>query len=121
MLTLHCLLFLYIATVCTAQDCEVRPEAKVFVKGEPLTVDETLFSKHYVSYPPNDTIEHKADDLSYYILNKEKKVLYIPNFLNETVAEEIKTFCIEGERFTQSHIRGTGDGTSVEKNDLRTR
>lgn len=121
MLSLFYLLVLHIVGACLAQDCEVRPEAKAFVKGELVVVDESRFEQHFVSYPPNHKIKHKIGDLSYYILNKEKNFLYVPDFLNETVAEEIKTFCIEGNRFTQSPIRGSGDGTSVEKNDLRTR
>jgi hypothetical protein len=105
----YSLLLLLIVSTCTAQDCQVRPEPKAFIDGKPSTIDEKNFNYE------------RSGGLSYYTLNKEKHVLYIPNFLNETASEEIKTFCVEGERFTQSRIRGHGDGSTVEKNDLRTR
>lgn len=104
---------------CVAQS---RPEPQAFIKGDSVTIDESNFPKHYARFPPNDKIQHKDDALSYYVLNEEKKVLYVPNFVNETVAHEIQLFCIEGQRFTQSPIRGTtSDASSVEKHDHRTR
>jgi len=104
-----------------------RPEPKAYLKGEAFSIDETNFPKHSTSYPPSSTAANEAlsttdDNVSYYILNQEKNVLYIPNFLNDTSTQEIKTFCIDGGRFTRSRIGGYGDGSStkVEKHDLRT-
>jgi hypothetical protein len=48
-------------------------------------------------------------------------VLYVPNFLNESLAEELKLFCISGDRFIRSSIGGYGDGSPVQKHHLRTR
>lgn len=103
----------------TAQN---RPDPEAFINGKSVMIEESNFPKHYARFPPNDKIQHKSDVLSYYVLNEEKKVLYVPNFVNETVAHDIQLFCIEGKRFTQSPIRGTtDDGSSVEKHDYRTR
>mmetsp|Transcript_6313 Transcript_6313/g.9715 ORF Transcript_6313/g.9715 Transcript_6313/m.9715 type:complete len:308 (+) Transcript_6313:33-956(+) len=118
----HVFLLVTTATTIPAQHCQVKPEPKVILKGEELTVNENQFSKHYSTYPPS--LQKKSNgvhlDLEYYVLNKEKNILYVPNFSNASIAEEIKTFCVEGQRFTESRIRGSGDASGVEKNDLRT-
>lgn len=107
------------AQECESQpdECKVKPEPRVLVDGELSIVEEPRFEKHYSYYPPRE----KYDDQPYYILNDDKPVLYVPSFLNQSMAEELKTFCISGERFVESSIRGYGDGSKVEKHDLRTR
>jgi hypothetical protein len=107
---------LFLATKCKAAECAVKPEARVLVNGEVVVVEEPRFPKHYSYYPPKE----QDDDQPYYILN-DKPLLYVPSFLNQSIAEELKTFCLSGERFVQSHIRGNGDASNVEKHEIRTR
>ena len=104
-----------LAQECKAQseECTVSPEAQVLVDDQLLVVQESRFPKHFSYYPPKD----RDDDQAYYILN-EKPVLYVPNFLNNSVAEELKAFCTG--RFVDSRIRGH-DTSNVEKNEIRTR
>lgn len=118
----HVFLLVITAPTILAQDCQVKIEPKVILKGEELTVNENQFSKQYSTYPPPSQKKSNGVhlDLEYYVLNKEKNILYVPTFLNASIAEEIKTFCVEGKRFTESRIRGSGDASGVEKNDLRT-
>ena len=101
------------ATTILAQDCQVKLEPKILYNGEELTLNDKQFTRQATS---KGGIHH----LDYYVLNKEKSVLYVPNFLNTSIAEEIKNICVEGQRFTQSRIRGSGDASNVEKNALRT-
>merc|ERR1712232_375152 len=96
--------------VCSTRkecDANVGPDRpRALVNGQFVTVDESRFSKHYKSFPPSEEIDTKSngDDimLHYFVLNKEKPVLYVPNFLNHSVAEELKEFCISGGRFVRS-------------------
>jgi hypothetical protein len=99
--------------------CEASTSVPRALLGrEMVAIDENRFPKHYGSYPPKNDTE---GELSYYILNSDKSVLYIPNFLNQSTANEMKEFCIAGQRFVRSPIRGTSNqATNVQQNEVRT-
>jgi hypothetical protein len=125
-LMLFCLLCF--AAAQAEEECQVigRPDPKVLVNDQEvlLVVGETTarFPKHYGTYPPSGKKERNGDDDHYYILNEEKPVLYVPNFLNQSIAQELQMLCTSQGRFVHSPIRGHGDGTVVEKDtELRTR
>ena len=101
-------------------ECENRPQPTVYVKGKSMTINEENFA-HYVGIYPPEPKGSPSEGLDYFVLNREKSVLYVSNFLNTTAAEELKQFCISGQRFTRSPIRGHGDDPSVSKSEHRTR
>jgi 2OG-Fe(II) oxygenase superfamily len=92
--------------------------------GEQMVViDESRFSKHHGVYPPKDIPSDDSNGgLFYFILNADKPVLYVPDFLNTTVMDELKDFCISGQRFVRSPIRGTSnqDQKTVQEHQVRT-
>jgi hypothetical protein len=99
--------------------------ARVVMGDEVVTIDESHFPKHNRTYPPTDATENEDDDLSYFVLNAEKSVLYIPDFMNNSVIEELKEFCISGQRFARSPIRGIATiqdsaSSSVQEHHVRT-
>lgn len=105
----------------SAEECE-RPEgATVLVEGQKVLISESNFPLTHSVHPPTSNRGHGDDSLDYFVLNKEKKVFYVKNFLNTSIAEELKDFCISGQRFKRSPIRGFGKDPSVTKNEVRTR
>lgn len=91
-------------------ECNARSEAaQVISKGKRVLVEG-----------PESPFEKKtwSDDEIYYILDKSKSVYYVPNFLNATIAEELKSFC--KDRFVNSPIRGTDGGNVAQDSNLRT-
>lgn len=110
------------ATSLLQNECENRPEPAVQLHDEVLVVNEQNFRKYSAIYPPSSQEDqYAASGPDYFILNKEKSVLYVSNFLNETAAKELKDICISSQRFTRSPIRGHGDDPSVSESDIRTR
>ncbi|KAL3918897.1 MAG: hypothetical protein SGILL_004024 [Bacillariaceae sp.] len=110
------------AAVIEEQACDASVP-RALLQGELITIDETRFAQHAGKYPPSDNKDatEAGDDMSYFVLNAEKSVLYVPNFLNETVADDLKEFCISGQRFVRSPIRGTGNQAAmVQENQVRT-
>jgi hypothetical protein len=108
-------------------------QPQVYIGNERVIIDETRFPKHVGTYPPNSNGDNGDDDdddipsAEYFILNSEKPVLYVTNFLNQSVGEELKDFCITGNRFFRSNIRGNGQvdkendkTSSVLQNEIRT-
>lgn len=97
---------------------------RALLGGQMVSIEESRFPMHYGSYPlQKKSTANNEDALSYYILNAEKSVLYVPNFLNETAVEEIKDFCISGQRFARSPIRGmtnSDQNNKVQEHQLRT-
>lgn len=100
--------------------CDATGGPRAVINGQLVAIDETRFTKHIGSYPPDTNGNRQAaaptttaaDDegtstppFSYYILNADKPVLYVTNFLNQSVVDELKTICIEGNRFVRSPIR----------------
>ena len=142
-LFLHgCVVFLLFATSSAAQECStnkdetqecmVRPDPKVIINDQEIIIEEPRFKMYRGNYPPplhdgKENTETKNEEennsFAYFILNNEKPILYVSNFLNGTTSEELKQFCIAGGRFTRSPIRGHGDGSShsVSRNEIRTR
>ncbi|KAG7355104.1 2-oxyglutarate/Fe(II) oxygenase [Nitzschia inconspicua] len=109
-----------VASVSASCDAKLP---KVLLGDQMVVVDESRFPKHYGSYPPKGSdMNDDSESLSYYVLNAEKSVLYVPNFMNQTVIEEMKEFCISGERFVRSPIRGTTSNPemSVQEHQVRT-
>lgn len=108
---------------CTAEElydgkCG-RQAARVLLNGEPFLVEEPKFKKGHSSYPPSSSAEEGPH---YYILNEEKPILYLPNFLDQPTAEELIDFCVSQERFSLSHVGGySTEGGTVEKKEVRTR
>jgi hypothetical protein len=110
------------ATQLNENECENRPEPAVQLHGERLVVNEQNFPRYNSVYPPSvEETQDGSSDPQYFILNKEKSVLYVSNFLNETAANELKDMCIRSDRFTRSPIRGHGNDPSVSQSDFRTR
>jgi hypothetical protein len=125
---------------CANDQVVNRSEAQVILNGETILIEgpESPFRKHYDTYPPLLSSARTLDSqdggasLAYYILQEEKPVLYVPNFLNASITEELKGFCITDGRFQRSPIRGkTGKNTetldnhptgkTVEQHETRTR
>jgi hypothetical protein len=129
---------------------ENRPKAQVILNGKTILIEspESPFNKRYDTYPPppssllsslsslesTETQDNQEGArLAYYILQEEKPVLYVPNFLNASITEELKGFCITDGRFQRSPIRGTtgkdteqreedhATGKTVEQHETRTR
>lgn len=124
--------------VCSAEDNE-GTSPQVMVAGRRIVLDDgsKRFPKHSGSYPRRDDESEKRgnihDEVEYYILNSEKPVLYVSNFLNHSVASSLIALCVDGGRFVRSPIRGTtnsatGDGlydqdptrTRVQQHEIRT-
>jgi hypothetical protein len=78
-----------------------RRQALVISHGNELAVEE-----------PDFPFEKKTwgDGEAYYVLQDTKPVLYVPNFLNTSTAQELQSFCMD--RFVRSPIRGNFDGDS---------
>lgn len=122
---------------CSAQECEAAlPQVIMGGKRVAIEKESTRFPKHYGSFPPRRNEANNRGDngseLEYFVLNSDKPFLYVKNFLNHSIANDLKALCVEGGRFVRSSIRGTssvdGDGqhhqdptkTSVQKHDIRT-
>lgn len=109
-----------------AESSTDRPLPQVIINGQVVEINEDNFVKHYGSYPPTPPKQHNGNqdeehheqrrttladesgdngDAVYYVLNDEKPVLYIPNFLNETIIDVLIKLCIEGNRFVRSPVR----------------
>jgi len=99
--------------------CESRPLPSVRVGGEIKLVNEDNFVSHQDSYPPEGTVNENS--LNYFILNQGKSVLYVSDFLNRTTSNELKDFCVSGDRFIRSPIRGYGNKPGVTESSARTR
>jgi hypothetical protein len=112
--------FMNSCLLCSAQECDnaavMLPQ--VIVSGELVVIGEgsARFPKHSGSYPPgahDDVADESVDSLEYYILNSDKPVLYVRNFLNHSVAEDLKAFCLEGQRFVRSSIGGKSSSSGT--------
>lgn len=110
---------------CTAEElydgkCG-RQAARVLLNGETFLVEEeSKFKKGDSTYPPSSSAGEGGPH--YYILNEEKPILYLPNFLDQSTAEELIDFCVSQERFSLSHVGGySTEGGTVEKKEVRTR
>lgn len=97
--------------VSGATTCESRPEPSVLIGGIRKIVSSEEFEKG------------QMDNLGfeYYLMNNDKPILYVPDFLNETAANELKDFCIAAERFTRSPIGGRDTESGTIHSSLRTR
>jgi hypothetical protein len=94
------------------KECDAaRPEAMVISNGQEMLVEAAD------SNFPKRAWGHPKDNQVYYVLNEEKRVYYVPNFLNKTTSEELQSFC--NGRFVKSPIRGNSDDVT-ELNDIRT-
>lgn len=94
------------------KECDARPAAVVISKGK-----EVLVEGADASFPRKTW--GRNNDQVYYELNQGKSVYYVPNFLNATTSEDLKSFC--NGRFVASPIRGKQDGGSVANDaDIRT-
>lgn len=125
-LLLKILLVILATSSSTAQQagvCENRPEPAALINGKFVKINEENFSKYYGAFPPGRAHEQVTGphDNGYFVLNKEKPVLYVSEFLNETTISELKEFCISSQRFTRSPVRGHGNDPSVAQSDIRTR
>ena len=100
-------------------ECQNRLEPAVQIRGRTVTINEENFRKRNNVYLDDES--GQALDFEYYILNEEKPVLYVTDFLNETTANELQDFCLSNQRFTRSPIRGNGNDPSVAESDIRTR
>lgn len=86
-----------------------------------MPIDESRFSKHHGVFPPQEINADEEDGPYYFVLNASKSVLYVTSFLNRSIADEIKNFCISGQRFARSTIRGSmGAEDMVQEHELRT-
>jgi prolyl 4-hydroxylase len=121
LLLIHSFISTNVSLFCLAKLEEGQcQQPQVYIGNELVIMDESRFSKHFGSYPPtknkNDDGDGNDDNTQYFILNSEKPVLYVKNFLNQSVANELKEFCISGGRFVRSHVRGySGDVSHDEK------
>jgi hypothetical protein len=122
----YCIFFLSISlqfTYAAESSCQ-STLPRVLLGDEVVIVDESRFPMHQGTYPPNGNADNTVDDLTYFILNDDKPVLYVPNFMNHSVIEELKEFCISSQRFARSPIRGTStiqvSASSVQEHHGRT-
>ena len=84
---------------CTnAEICESEKQAECMLNGERTLIEYPTFEKREV-HPSRH----------YFVLNDQKQVIYIPNFLNETEIVELKGFCIDQKRFVPSPQRSDNE------------
>ena len=105
--------------ITDTETCENRPPATVRVGGMIKLINDDNFKRYQGSYPPG--VELDDNGVRFYVLDAAKSILYVPDFLNETTCTELKDFCVDGERFTRSPIRGYGINPGVTESDARTR
>mmetsp|Transcript_13333 Transcript_13333/g.19611 ORF Transcript_13333/g.19611 Transcript_13333/m.19611 type:complete len:339 (+) Transcript_13333:219-1235(+) len=95
------------SSIADEPECEVfQGGGRVLIKDKMVMVEESNFPKHFSYYPLKK--KERDDDQSYYILQEEKPVLYLPHFLNQSMAQELKDICNSQNRFVPSRIRGRG-------------
>ena len=87
---------------------------QVILNGQRTVVNESNFARHFdAAYPPTNgdevTDDAKANGMEYFILNEEKRVLYIPNFLEASAIKALQDMC-QG-RFVDSPVRADADVT----------
>ena len=99
--------------------CGNRPPAVARVGGVIKLINEDNFERYQGSYPPGVGLEENG--VSFFVLDAAKSILYVSDFLNETTSTELKDFCVSGERFTRSPIRGYDRHAGVAENNARTR
>ena len=105
--------------ITDTETCENRPPATARVGGIRKLINDDNFKRYQGSYPPGVDLEDNG--VPFYVLDASKSILYVPNFLNETTCTELKDFCVDGERFTRSPIRGYGINPGVAESNARTR
>ena len=95
---------------------------RALIGEEFVEINEERFPKYFGTYPPDSSGNADIDGLPYYyVLNADKSVLYIPNFLNQTAANQMKEFCTSGERFIRSPDREKGEVRFVSTETVITR
>ena len=106
------------------QECDAsdNDNGQVILNGELYRLKDhpSLFPKQ--QFYDND--DEDGDDKSrnyyhyYYVLREDKPVLYVPNFINATIATELKDFCLKDEnRFVHSPVRKTARSDEEDNND----
>jgi hypothetical protein len=124
---LHCYGFLLgvpVQTDATEWSCQ-STVPRALLREEVVTIDNAHFPMHHGTYPPKGKTENEKNDQPYFVLNAEKSVLYVPSFMNHTAIEELKEFCVSGQRFARSPIRGINSvqdstSSSVQEHHVRT-
>lgn len=101
-------------------ECANRPQPTVRVGGVVKVINEDNFERYDGSYPPV-TDGDRGNGIDYYVLDRVKSILYVSDFLNKTASTELKDFCISGNRFARSPIRGYGHQAGVSESNVRTR
>jgi len=105
--------------ITDTETCGNRPPAAAQVGDTIKLINDDNFKRYRGSYPPG--VELEDYDVRFYVLDAAKSILYVPDFLNETTCTELKDFCVDGERFTRSPIRGYGINPGVTESNARTR
>ena len=100
------------------------PPPQVILNGQLLEVNVENFVKKYGSYGSynNNYInggEHD-EDYEYYILNRDKHVLYIPNFLDDDTMIDgpngLIRLCLDQNRFVRSPVRKNNNDSNNDSN-----
>jgi hypothetical protein len=99
----------------TCENSFSRPSPEVILHGKRTIIDDANFAKHLdATYPPSNinsnNNQDKHDGLEYYILNEQKRVLYIPNFLETSTIQALQEIC-QG-RFVDSPVRRDTDAST---------
>jgi hypothetical protein len=103
-----------LVTVALDQECDTRT---ILVSKEGGREEPVALS----SFPKKEWKALDGTEKYMHIVNPEKSIYYVPNFLDDrALVQELVSFCQDQRRFVPSPQRQTGGSTSTSNDDKRT-